>query len=178
MTKRWRKCDANQSKRRVSLPVCCSFSEFLVAALIFGVCFSLPFLACSDEDPWKPHLNLQGKHFLLFCCVICPCFWENCIPKVDLTRAIFSRLGDVFGTPLLRKFLLVSIHNYDWQTFQGWNCRIGIVTNWVLLFSSHTLRLKMAEISYILSWRRVSVRTRFVKFQSANAFVSRTVSSK
>ena len=45
------KCDANQSKCRVSLPVCCSFSEFLVAALIFGVCFSLPFLACSDEDP-------------------------------------------------------------------------------------------------------------------------------
>ena len=25
--------------------------EFLVAALIFDVCFSLPFLACSDEDP-------------------------------------------------------------------------------------------------------------------------------
>ena len=180
VTKRWRKCEANQSKCSVCLPVCCSFSEFLVATLIFGVCFSLPFLACSDEDPSKPHLNLRGKHFLLLIYVVCPCFWENCIPKIDLTRAIFSRLGDGFGTPLLRKFLFVSIHNYDWQTFQGWNCRIGIVTDWVLLFSSHTLRLKMAEMNYIRSWRRVSVsvRTRFVKFQSANFFVSRTVSSK
>ena len=114
----------------------------------------LVFLACSDEDPSKPQLNLRGKHLLLLFCVICPCFWENCIPKIDLTRAIFSRLGDGFGTPLLRKFVLVSIHNYDWQTFQGWNCRIGIVTDWVLLFSSHTLRLKMAEINYIWSWRR------------------------
>ena len=24
----------------------------------------------------KPHLNLRGEHFLLFC-VICPCLWEN-----------------------------------------------------------------------------------------------------
>ena len=28
--KRWRKCGANQSKCRVCLPSCCSFSEFLV----------------------------------------------------------------------------------------------------------------------------------------------------
>ena len=65
------------------------------------------------------------------CFVICPRFWDNCVPKIHLTRAIFSRLGDCFGTPLLWRFLLVSIHNYDWQIFWGWNCRIGIVTDWV-----------------------------------------------
>ena len=130
------------------------------ATLIFGVCFSLRLLACGDGDPSKPHLNLRGKHFLLLFCVICSCFWENCVPKIDLTRAIFSTLGDCFGTPLLRKSLLVSIHNYDWQTFQWWNCGIDIVIKWVLLFSSHTLWSKMAEINYIRSWCRASVRTR------------------
>ena len=130
------------------------------ATLIFGVCFSLRLLACGDGDPSKPHLNLLGKHFLLlfFCYLFL--FLRNCVPKIDLTGAIFSRLGDCFGTPLLRIFRLVSIHNYDWQTCQGWNCGIGIVTDWVLLFCSHTLRLKMAEINYIRSWRRASVRTR------------------
>ena len=176
MAKMWRKLVEMQGLLTCMLFFFGVFSGYFN----FWCVFFLPFLACSDEDPSKPHLNLRGKHFLLLVCVICPCFWENCIPKIDLTRAIFSRLGDGFGTPLLRKFLLVSIHNYDWQTFQGWNCPIRIVTDWVLLFSSHTLRLKKAEINYIRSWRRVSVsvRTRFVKFQSANFFVSRTVSSK
>ena len=98
MTKRWRNCGANganQWKSRVCLPACCSFSEFL--------------LSCGDGDPSKPHLNVRGKHFLLLFCVICSCLWENCVPKIDLTRAIFSTLGDCFGTPLLWRFLLVSI---------------------------------------------------------------------
>ena len=148
------------------------------ATLIFGVCFPPLLLVCDDDDPSKPHLNLRGKHFLLLFCVICPYFWENCVPKIDLTRALFSRLGDCFGTPLITKFLLVSIQNYDWQTFQGWNCGIGIVTDWELLSSIHTLRLKIAEINYIRSWRRASVRTRCVKFQSANFFVLRADSPK
>ena len=101
------------------------------AALISGVCFCRRLLSYCDGDPSKPHLNLRGKHLLLLFCIICPCFWENCVPKMDLSRAIFSRLGDCFGTPLLWRFLLVSIHNYDWQIFWGWNCRIGIVTDWV-----------------------------------------------
>ena len=33
MTKRWRKCGANQSKCRVSLPACCSFLEFFSGTL-------------------------------------------------------------------------------------------------------------------------------------------------
>ena len=102
------------------------------AALIFGVRFCRRLLSYCDGDPSKPHLNLRGKHLLLLFCIICPCFWENCVPEMDLSRAIFSRLGDCFGTPLLWRFLLVSVHNYDWQIFWGWNCGIGIVTDWVL----------------------------------------------
>ena len=167
VTKRWRKCGAKQSKCRVCLPACCSFSEFLVLLyLICGVWFSLRLLSYGDGDPSEPHMNLRGKHFLLLFCVTYSCFWENCVPKIDLTRAIFSTLGDCFETPLLRRFLLVSIHNYDWQIFQGWNWGIGIVTDWVLLFSSHTFRLKMAGINYI--WSRPSVRTWCVKFQAAD----------
>ena len=135
--------------------------------LIFGECFSLRLLFDGDGDPSKPHLNLRGKHFLLLFCVICRCFWENCVPKIDLTRAIFSRLGDCFGTHLLRKFLLLSIHNYDWQIFRGWNCGMGIVTDWVLLFSSHKFRLKMAEITHTVYKvpisRLVSVENCFVQ---------------
>ena len=85
--------------------------------LTFGLCFSLRLLSCGDGDPSKPHLNLRDKHFLLLFYVIFPCLWENCVPKIDLTRAIFSTRGDCFGTPLLWRFLLVSIHNYDWQMF-------------------------------------------------------------
>ena len=137
------------------------------ATLIFEVCFSLRLSSYGDGNPSKPHLNLRGKHFLLLFCVICPCFRETCVPKIHLrlTRAIFSRLCYCFGTPLLRRFLFLSIHNYDWQILQGWNCGIGIVTEWVLLFSSHTFRLKMAEVNYIRNWRRASIRTRCVKFQ-------------
>ena len=138
------------------------------ATLIFGVCFSLRLSSYGDGDPSKPHLNLRGKHFLWLFCVICPSFWETCVPKIHLTRAIFSTLGDCLGTSLLRRFLLLSIHNYDWQIPQGWNCGIGIVTDWVLLFSSHTFRLKMAEINYIRNWRRANVRTWCVKFQSTD----------
>ena len=138
------------------------------ATLIFGVCFSLRLSSYGDGNPSKPHLNRRGKYFLLMSCVICPCFWENCVPKIHLTRAKFSRLGDCFGTPLLRRSLLLSIHNNDWQILQGWNCGIGIVTDWVLLFSSHTFWLKMAEMNYIRNWRRESVRTRCVKFQSTD----------
>ena len=87
------------------------------STLIFGVCFSLRLLSYGDGDPSKPGLNLRGKHFLLLFCVIRPCLWENCVPKIDLTRAIFSTLGDCFGTPSLWRFLLVSILNYDWQMF-------------------------------------------------------------
>ena len=85
--------------------------------LTFGLCFSLRLLSYGHGDPSKPHLNLRDKHFLLLFYVICPCLWENCVPKIDLTRAIFSTRGDCFGTPLLWRFLLVSIHNYDWQMF-------------------------------------------------------------
>ena len=68
----------------------------LTDAFIFGVCFSLRLLSYGDGDPSKPHLNLQGKHFLLLFCVICPCLLENCVPKIDLTRAIFSTLLRLF----------------------------------------------------------------------------------
>ena len=138
------------------------------ATLIFGVCFSLRLSSYGDGNPSKPHLNRRGQHFLLMSCVICPWFWENYVPKIHLTRAKFSRLGEGFGTPLLRRSLLLSIHNNDWQILQGWNCGIGIVTHWVLLFSSHTFWLKMAEMNYIRNWRRESVRTRCVKFQSTD----------
>ena len=94
MAKMWRK-RGKPVESRVCLPACCSFSEFL--------------LSYGDGDPSKPHLNVRGKHFLLLFCVICSCLWENCVPKIDLTRAIFSTLGDCFGTPLLWRFLLVSI---------------------------------------------------------------------
>ena len=136
----------------------------------FWCIFSLCFLSYGDGGPSKLHLNLRGKHFLLLFCVICPCIWENCVPKIDPTRAIFSRLAHCLGAPLLRRFLLLSTYNHDWQIFQGWNwgIGIGIVTDWVLLFSSHTFRLKIAEINYIWSWRWASVRTRCVKFQSAD----------
>ena len=73
MTKRWRKCGANQSKCRVSLPACCSFFGFFSGTLIFGVCYSLGLLSYGDGDPSKPLLNLRGKHFGLLFCVICPC---------------------------------------------------------------------------------------------------------
>ena len=102
----WRFCMSNHA---------CMLFFFGVfsATLIFGVCFSLRLSCYGDGNPSKPHLNLRGKHFLLLFCVICPCFLENCVLKIHLTRAIFSTLGDCFGTPLLRRFLLLSIHNYD-----------------------------------------------------------------
>ena len=163
----WRKDGAEMWRKPVEMQGLFACVLFFLgvfsATLIFGVCFSLHLLTYDDDDPSTPYLNLRGKQFLLLFWVTCPCFWENCVAKIDLTRAIFSRLGDCFRTPLLRKFLLVSIHYYDWHTFQGLNCGIGVVTDWVLLFSSHTLRLKMAEINYIRSWRRASVRTRCVK---------------
>ena len=87
------------------------------ATLIFGVCFTLRLLPYGDGDPSKPHLNLRGKHFLLLFCVICPCLWENCVPKLDLTEPYLVDFDNYFGTPLFRRFLLVSIHNYDWQMF-------------------------------------------------------------
>ena len=132
---------------------------------VFPFVCCLTAMATLQSHTWTSEV----KHFLLLFCVICPCFWEYCVPKIHLTRAILSRLGDCFGTPLLRRFLLLSIHNYDWQILQGWNCGIGIVRDWVLLLSSHTFRLKMAEINYIRNWRRASVRTRCVKFQSTDS---------
>ena len=44
MTKQWRKCGANQSKCRVSLPACRSFSDFLVVlyASVDSTCAQLP----------------------------------------------------------------------------------------------------------------------------------------
>ena len=51
MAKMW----PNQSKCRVSLPACCSFSYFLISGtLIFGVCYSLGLLSYGDGDPSKP----------------------------------------------------------------------------------------------------------------------------
>ena len=49
------------------------FFGFFSGTLIFGGCFFLRLLSYGDGDPSKPHLNLQGKHFLLLFCVICPC---------------------------------------------------------------------------------------------------------
>ena len=72
------------------------FFGFFSGTLIFGECFFLRLLSYGNGDPSKPHLNLQGKHFLLLFCVICPCLSENCVPKIDLTIAIFSTLGDCF----------------------------------------------------------------------------------
>ena len=143
------------------------FFGFFSGTLIFGVCvFPLFVVLRRWRDPSKPHLNLRGKHFLLLFCVICPCLWENCVRKIDLySRAIFRTLGDCFGTPLLWRFLLASILNYDLQMFYGWICGIGIVTDRMLLFFTHEFRLKMAEINYIRRWHRASVRTRCVKFQ-------------
>ena len=154
------------------------FFGFCSCTLIFGGCFFLRLLSYGDGDPSKPHLNLQGKHFLLLFCVICPCLWENCVPEIDLTRAIFSTLGHCFGSPLLWRFLLVCVLNYDWQMFQEWNCGIGIVTDWILLFVSHKWHLKMAETDYARSWRRARVRTRCVKFRSIDKFVLRTAPLK
>ena len=72
------------------------FFEVFSAILTFGVCFSFRLLSYGDGDPSKPHLNLRGEHFLLLFWVICPCLSENCVPKIDLTIAIFSTLGDCF----------------------------------------------------------------------------------
>ena len=49
------------------------FFGFFRGTLIFGGYFFLRLLSYGDADPSKPHLNLQGKHFLLLFCVICPC---------------------------------------------------------------------------------------------------------
>ena len=70
------------------------FFEVLSATLIFAVCFPLCLLSYRDGDSAKPHLNLR-----------------EVFKKIELTRAILSRFGDYFGTPLFRRFLLVSIHN-------------------------------------------------------------------
>ena len=50
----------------------------------FGACFSLRLLSYGDGDPSKPHLNLQGKHFLLLFCAICPCFEKIASQKLTL----------------------------------------------------------------------------------------------
>ena len=51
MTKQWRKCGANQSKCTVSLPACCSFSNFLV------VLYASVNSTCAQRPPAGP---LQG----------------------------------------------------------------------------------------------------------------------
>ena len=81
--------------------------------------FVFPFVCCLTAMAILQNHTWTFEVSTSCCCffIICPCLWENCVPKIDLTRAIFSTLGDCFGTTLLWRFLLVSILNYDWQMF-------------------------------------------------------------
>ena len=85
----------------------------LTDSFIFGMCFSLRLLSYGDGDPSKPHLNLRGKHFLLLILCYLSLSLRKFRPKNLPYRAIFTRLVDYFGTPLFRRFLLLSIYNYD-----------------------------------------------------------------
>ena len=84
----------------------------------FWCMFSLHLLSYGDGNPSKPHLNsnLRGKHFLFFFW-ICRCLWENCVPKIELTRAILRSLGDCFGTPLLRRSFLILFITTIYRSF-------------------------------------------------------------
>ena len=100
------------------------------------------------------------------CCVLFVLLWENCVPKIDHTRAIFSRLGNCFGTPSLWRFLLVSIHNCDWQIFQGWNCGVGIVADWVRAVNPPHLQILRIDRGRIIddviiheTWRHFCTKT-------------------
>ena len=97
MTKRWRKCGANQSNCRVSLPACFFFGLFS-STLIFGVCFSLRLLSYGDGDPSKPHLNLRGikstsSCFVLFVLV----FAKITSQKLTLPESYLVHLATVLG---------------------------------------------------------------------------------
>ena len=63
--------------------------------------FSVRLLSYGDGDPSKPHSNLRGKQFLLFC-VICPCLWEIASQKLTLPEPYIVGLKTVLG-PLYEK---------------------------------------------------------------------------
>ena len=69
-----RQCSANQ----VEMRVCFFFLEVFGENFNFWCMFFPSFFVLRRWRPFnlKPHLNLRGEHFLLFC-VICPCLWEN-----------------------------------------------------------------------------------------------------
>ena len=85
----------------------------LTDAFIFGVCFSLRLLSYGDGDPSKPHLNTSCCCFVLFVFV----FEKIASQKLTLPEPYLAHFCDCFGTPLLWRFPLVSILNYDWQMF-------------------------------------------------------------
>ena len=82
----------------------------------FWCMFSLRLLSYGDGNPSKSHLNLRGKHFFFFC--ICRCLWKNCVPKIELTRAILRSLGDCFRTPLLRRSFLILFITTIYRSFK------------------------------------------------------------
>ena len=141
----------------------------------FWCMFSLRLLSYGDGNPSKPHLNLRGKHFLFFC--ICRCLWENCVPKIELTRAILRSLGDCFGTPLLRRSFLILFITTIYRSFKdGIEARHSYRVS-AVIFKPY-ISIENGWDNYIRTLRRGRVGTSCVMFQSADLFVLRTVSLK
>ena len=67
------------------------------ATLIFGVCFSPLLLACGDDDPSKPHLNLRGKHFLLLFVLFVLIFEKIASQKLTIPEPYLVDWATVLG---------------------------------------------------------------------------------
>ena len=84
---------------------------FLVCVFPFVCCLTA--MAILQSHTWTFEVSTSCCCFLLFVLV----FEKKKKKKLTLPEPYLEHFCDCFGTPLLWRFLLVSILNYDWQMF-------------------------------------------------------------
>ena len=129
---------------------------------VFSFVCCLTAMAILQSHTWTFEVSTSCCCFVLFVLV----FEKIASQKLTLPEPYLVHLATVLGRLCYEGFFLFLFLTTIDRCFKDGYCGVGIVTDWMLLFFSHKFRLKMAETSYIRSWRQASVRTRCVKFQS------------